>query len=89
MTKREWQRVENTMRFVVEQQAKFETNFAMADRPFIQAERRLDRLEKLAERVIRIGERRIAKSEVDIADLRAAMKSFLQAMRRSSGNGKA
>ncbi len=88
LTEREWQRLENTMRFVVEQQAKFETNFALADRRFAQAERRLDRLERLADRVIRTGERRMARAEAEIANLRAAMKSFLQALRRSAGNGR-
>ena len=92
LTERQWQRLENTMRFVVEQQAQFdarlETNFARADRRFAQAERRLDRLERLADHFIRAGERRMAKAETEIADLRAALKSFLQAMRRSAGNGK-
>lgn len=99
LTERQWQRLENTMRFVVEQQAQFdarlETNFARADRRFAQAERRLDRLERLADHFIRGGERRMAsaearmaRSETEIADLRAALKSFLQALRRSAGNGK-
>lgn len=99
LTEQEWRRVENTMRFVVEQQAQFEarleTNSALADRRFAQAERRLDRLERFADRVIRAGERRMAKaearmarSELEIADLRAAMKSFLQALHRSIGNGR-
>ncbi len=92
MTERQWERMESTMRFVVEQQAQFdarlETNFARANRRFAQAERRLDRLERFADRVIRAGERRMAKAETEIADLRAALKSFLQAMRRSAGNGK-
>jgi len=87
LTEREWQRGENTMRFVVEQQAKFETSFALADRRFAQAERRLDRLERLADRVIRAGERRMARAEGDIRNLRAALRSFLQALRRSSGDG--
>ncbi len=95
LTERQWQRIENSMRFIVEQQAKFETSFALADRRFAQAERRLDRLERLADRFIRAGERRMAsaearmaRSEGEIADLRAAMKSFLQALRRSAGNGR-
>jgi len=88
LTARGWQRLENTMRFVVEQQAKFEANFARADRRFAQAERRLERLERLADRVIRRGEQRMLRAEAEIADLRAALKSFLQAMRRASGDGK-
>ncbi len=80
MTEREWQRLENTMRFVVEQQVKFEENFALADR-------RLDRLERLADRVIRAGERRMARAEAEMADLRATLKSFLQTLRRSFGDG--
>jgi hypothetical protein len=99
LTERQWERLENTMRFVVEQQAQFdarlEANFARADQRFAQAERRMaqaerrfDRLERFADRVIRAGERRMAKAETEIADLRAALKSFLQAMRRSAGNGK-
>jgi DNA repair exonuclease SbcCD ATPase subunit len=88
LTEREWQRLENTMRFVVEQQAKFETNFARADRRFAQVESRLDRLDRLADRVIRAGERRMAKAEAEIGDLRATLKSFLQALRRSAGNGR-
>lgn len=94
LTEREWQRLENTMRFVVQQQAKFETNFALTDRRFAQAERRteqaerrLNRLERLADRVIRAGERRMTRAEAEIADLRAAIKSFLQALRRSAGDG--
>jgi uncharacterized protein YaaR (DUF327 family) len=88
MTEREWQRMQNTMQFIVEQQAKFEHNFAAADRRFLHAESRLDRLERLADRVIRNGERRMARAEADIADLKAALKSFLQSMRRSGGNGR-
>ncbi len=95
LTEWEWQRLENTMRFIVKQQAKFETNFALADRRFAHVERRMeqgesrmDRLERFADRAIRAGERRMARAEVEIADLRAAMKSFLQALRRSAGNGR-
>lgn len=91
LTDREWQRLQNTMRLVVEQQAKFEvefeTKFRRADQRFVQAERRLDRLERLADRVTRAGDRRMARAELEIADLRAALKSFLQALRRSAGNG--
>ena len=95
MTEREWRRVENTMRFIVEQQAKFESNFAAADKRFTQAEKRIDHLERLADRVIKQGERRMARADArmdradaDMADLRETFKSFLQAMRRSAGNGK-
>ncbi len=92
MTERAWQRLENTMRFVVEQQAQFEakleTNFARADRRFAQSGRRLDRLERLADRVIRAGERRMAKADAEIADLRTTLRSFLRALRRSAGNGR-
>lgn len=96
LTEREWQRIENTMRVVAGQQAKFETNLALADRRFAQAEKRMhqteqrfDRLERLAERVIRRGERRMTRAEAEITNLRAALKSFLQALRRSAGNGRA
>lgn len=102
MTEREWQRLENTMRFIVEQQAKFEANFAAADKRFLQvegrleqAERRMERMERYADRVIKAGERRMARAEArmdradqDMADLRETLKSFLQAMRRSAGNGR-
>ncbi len=102
LTERQWQRIENTMRFVVEQQAIFESNFARADRRFAQAERRMDgverrmdraerrmdRLERFADRVIRAGEQRMARAEAETADLRADLKSFLQALRRSAGDGR-
>lgn len=102
MTEREWQRLENTMQFMVEQQAKFEANFAAADKRFAraegrleQAERRMDRMERYADRIIKAGERRMARAEArrdradaEMADLRETLKSFLQAMRRSAGNGK-
>jgi len=95
LTEREWQRLENTMRFVVEQQAKFEANFgemdkrfAEADRRFVQAERRMDRLERFADRAIKAGERRMARAETETAKLKANLNSFLRALRRSSGNGK-
>jgi hypothetical protein len=92
LTERAWKRLENTMHFIVEQQAqfeaKFEANFGRADQRFAQPELRLDRLERLADRVIRAGERRMVKAEAEIAELRASLKSFLQAMRRSGGNGR-
>jgi F0F1-type ATP synthase membrane subunit b/b' len=94
MTEREWQRLENTMKFIVEQQAKFESNFAAADKRFAraegrleQAERRMDRMERYADRIIKRGERRMLQAEAEISDLRETFKSFLRAMRRSSGNG--
>ncbi len=89
MTERQWERLENTMRFIVEQQAKFEANFALADRRFEEAEKRLTRLERFADRAIRAGERRMARVEAEIAELRAAFKSFLQALRRSAGDARA
>lgn len=88
MTEREWQRLEDTMRFIVEQQAKFEANFAAADERFEKAERRMDRMERYADRVIKAGERRLDRAEAETADLRRTFKSFLEAMRRSAGNGK-
>ena len=92
MTEREWSKLENTMQFIVEQQAafeaKFEANFARANERFVRAERRLDRLERFADRAMRNAERRWAKADAEMAEIRAGLKSFLQAMRRSSGNGK-
>lgn len=88
MTEREWQRLENTMRVVVEQQAKFETNFYGFEKRFSAADRRMDRFERLAERVIRAGERRMAKAEAETAELKATLQSFLRALRRSAANGK-
>jgi septal ring factor EnvC (AmiA/AmiB activator) len=95
LTERDWQRLENTMTFIVEQQAKFEANIATHDKRFAAAERRMDRLERFADRTIKAAERRWAKvderldaAEADRAELRAMFKSFLQSMRRSQGNGK-
>ncbi len=95
MTEREWRKLENTMQFIVEQQATFEANFARADDRFAQAEkrmkaseRRLDRLERFADRAMRNAERRWAKADAEMAEIRTSLKSFLHAMRRSSGNGK-
>ena len=88
MTENEWKQMQNTMRFIVEQQAKFEENFAAADRRFAQAEKRLTALERLALLVIRRADRRMAKAESETAALKADMRLFLQAMRRSAGNGK-
>jgi hypothetical protein len=50
LTEREWQRLENTIQFIVEQQAKFEQNFAEADRRFAKAEKRMDRWDKRMDR---------------------------------------
>jgi len=99
VTERDWQRLENTMNFIVEQQAKFEANMgansAASEKRFAAADRRMDRLERFADRTIKAAERRMAKAEArmdqaeaDRAELRAALKSFLQSMRRSQGNGK-
>jgi chromosome segregation ATPase len=63
MTEREWQRLENTMQFILEQQAKFETNFARIDARFVQAEKRLDRLERLGERMMKAADERFKRSE--------------------------
>ncbi len=58
--------VEKTMEFILEQQAKFEDNFALAERRFTQADRRLDRLERLAKlglERLRRNEKRLDRSE--------------------------
>jgi hypothetical protein len=99
LTEHEWQRLENTMSFMVEQQAKFEAklgaNTEAFEKRFAAAERRMDRLERFADRTIKAAERRMAKAEarlnqaeIERAELRAELKSFLQSMRRSQGNGK-
>lgn len=92
MTEGEWKQMQNTMHFVAEQQAKFEEQLAMntaaADRRFVQAEKRHAALERLVSIVIRRGDRRMAKAEAETAELKAMLRSFLQAMRRSAGNGK-
>ncbi|HXH51613.1 MAG TPA: hypothetical protein VNM47_19915 [Terriglobia bacterium] len=106
MTEHEWQRIENTMSFIVEQQAKFEARMeaeaeaskgrmAEVDKRLAASNRRMDRLERFADRTIKAAERRMAKAEarldraeVERAELRAELKSFLQSMRRSQGNGK-
>ncbi|HET7213475.1 MAG TPA: hypothetical protein VFL79_07805 [Terriglobia bacterium] len=106
MTEREWQRLENTMNFIVEQQAKFEANLAANteafEKRFAAADRRMDRLERFADRTIKAAERRMEKAEarmakaearmdqaeIERAELRAELKSFLESMRRSQGNGK-
>lgn len=96
LTERQWQRVENTMRFIAKQQAKFEANYAHVDRRFEEADRRFARLERFADRAIRAGERRRARAEAEMAELRAEsralraeFRSFLQALRCSAGNGRA
>ena len=99
MTEHEWQRIENTMSFIVEQQAKFEAQLAANteafEKRFAAADRRMGRLERFADRTIKAAERRMAKVEarqeqadIERAELRAELKSFLQSMRRSQGNGK-
>jgi hypothetical protein len=98
LTEREWKRIENTMQFILEQQTKFEAKseansvrleqkFALADERFAKAERRMDRLERFADRATRNWERRFAKAEAETEALKAEMKSFLEALRRSAGNG--
>jgi hypothetical protein len=62
MTEREWQRLQNSMQFVIEQQVKFETNFDRANVRFIQAEKRLDRLERLGERMMKAADLRFKRS---------------------------
>jgi chromosome segregation ATPase len=106
LTERDWQRLENTMSFIVDQQAKFEARMeaeaeaskgrmAEFDRQLAASNRRMDRLERFADRTIKAAERRMAKAdarldqaEVERAELRAELKSFLQSIRRSRGNGK-
>ena len=102
MNDREWERIKNTMDFIIEQQGKFEVNFAEAHARFAEAEKRMDRLERFADRVIRAGEARMAKAEARIsvleaadADLKTALaelarsqKTVLEALRRSGGNGR-
>src|SRR6516165_11282566 len=74
MTERDWQRLENSMQFVIEQQVKFEANFARieakfeaqsdkANKRFVHAEKRLDRLERLGERMMRAADERFKRSE--------------------------
>jgi len=99
LTEQEWQKLEGTMRFVVEQQAAFqakvETSFDRADRRFEQAEKRIakaekrmDRLEQFAKRAFRAADLRMAKAEAEMAELRTDMRLFLRAMRRSAGDGR-
>jgi hypothetical protein len=63
MTEREWQRLQDSMQFVIEQQVKFEPNFDRANVRFIQAEKRLDRLERLGERMMKAADLRFKRSE--------------------------
>lgn len=106
LTEQEWQRLEKTMRFAVEQQAAFqlkvESSFDRADRRFEAAEKRIeaaekrmdrwdkrmDRLESFARRAFRAADLRMAKGEAEMAELRADMRLFLRAMRRSAGDGR-
>jgi chromosome segregation ATPase len=60
MTEQEWQRLQNNMQLVIEQQVEFEVNFnrieanfGRANERFARAEKRLDRLERLGERMMK------------------------------------
>ena len=95
MTEREWQRIENTMNFIVEHEAEFDARQAKLEQNFAEASRRMDRMERYADRMIRTADRRferaegrLEKADAERAELRAALKSFLLSMRRSQGNGK-
>jgi hypothetical protein len=74
VTEREWQRLENTMSFIVEQQAKLEVQQAKFEakmeantedfnKRLAASNRRMDRLERFADRTIRAADRRMAKAE--------------------------
>jgi hypothetical protein len=70
MTEREWQRLQNSMQFVIEQQVNFEVNLArieanfdQANDRFIQSEKRLDRLGHLGERMMKAADQRFKRSE--------------------------
>ena len=96
------QEMENNIAFIIEQQVKFEENFARAERRygeaekrFARAEKRVDRLEKLAERLTRAADERMKRLEARTAvlqdimiDLARSQKSVLEALRRYSGNGR-
>jgi hypothetical protein len=85
LTERDWQRLENTMNFIVEQQAKFEARLAaeaqaskerMAefDKRVAVSNRRMDRLERFADRTIKAAERRMSKADarLDQAEIERA-----------------
>ena len=98
MTERQWQRLENTMQLVVEQQVKFEMNFARIDARFVHAEKRLDRLERLGERMMRAADERFKRSEArldrleeNLTLLQSTVSDFiasLRAERRGNGRGR-
>ena len=52
------QEMQNTIAFIIEQQAKFEENFTRAEQRFARVEKRLDRLEELAQRMMRAADAR-------------------------------
>ncbi len=96
------QEMQNTIAFIIEQQAKFEENFTRAekrygeaDKRFARVEKRLDRLEELAQRMIRAADARMKRLETTTSvlqeimiDLARSQKSVLEALRRHSGNGR-
>jgi len=103
MTEQEWQRLKNTMQVVVDQQVKFEMNFARieasfakADARFVQAEKRLDRLEHLGERMMKAADQRFKRSEArldrleeGLAKLRGTVSDFVASLRAERrGNGR-
>jgi hypothetical protein len=97
LTEHEWQRIENTMSFIVVQQAKFEARMeaqgeaskermAEFDRRLAASNRRMDRLERFADRTIKAAERRMAKAEarMDQAEVeRAELRAELKSFLQS------
>jgi hypothetical protein len=89
------QEMQNTIAFIIEQQAKFEENFTRAEQRFARVEKRLDRLEELAQRMMRAADARMKRLETTTSvlqeimiDLARSQKSVLEALRRHSGNGR-
>jgi hypothetical protein len=74
---REWELDRNkTMEFMLEQQARFEANFAKADARFAKSEGRLDRIERVAAHNNRLVGR-LARAEVGLRSEVRRHKEFL------------
>jgi chromosome segregation ATPase len=92
MNEREWQRLQNSMQFVIEQQVKFEGNFARieanfdrANVRFIRAEKRLDRLERLGERMMKAADVRFKRSEARLDRLEENLDRLEENLTRLQG----
>ena len=103
MTEHDWEKMERTMRFIVERQAESAGASARVDERLeaivdqqAKSDKRLDRLERLGERMMRAADRRFKQAESrlerleeGLSDLRRDVSTLVRSLRVSSrGDGR-